>query len=80
MIFLAKVKNENEETSRIRTKAICYAIYLLGVYYIVMLVRGVYDGNLEEADNSIAIVYMAFNVICLEFGIQKSRVDRLFKK
>ena len=51
-----------------------------GIYYIVMLVRGVYNGNLEEADNSIAIVYMVFNVICLEFGVQKSRVDRLFKK
>ena len=72
MIFLAKVKDENEKISRIRVKAICYAIYLLGIYYIVMLVRGVYNGNLEEADNSIAIVYMAFNVICLEFGVQKS--------
>lgn len=80
MIFLAKVNNENEEISRIRVKAICYAIYLLGIYYIVMLVRGVYAGNLEEADNSVAIVYMAFNVICLEFGIQKRRVDKLFKK
>lgn len=80
MIFLAKVKNENEETAKIRVKAICYAIYLLGIYYIVMLVRGVYDGNLEEADNSIAIVYMAFNVLCLEFGIQESKVDKLFKK
>ena len=80
MIFLAKVKEENEKISRIRVKAVGYAIYLLGIYYIVMLVRGVYDGNLEEADNSVAIVYMAFNVICLEFGVQKSRVDRLFKK
>lgn len=80
MIFLAKVKDENEEVSRIRVKAICYAIYLLGIYYIIMLVRGVYVGNLEEADNSVAIVYMAFNVICLEFGIQKNRVDKLFKK
>ena len=35
MIFLAKVKNENEETAKIRVKAICYAIYLLGIYYIV---------------------------------------------
>ena len=75
-----EVKEENEKISRIRVKAVGYAIYLLGIYYIVMLVRGVYDGNLEEADNSVAIVYMAFNVICLEFGVQKSRVDRLFKK
>lgn len=80
LIFLAKVKNENEETSKIRVKAVCYAIYLLGVYYIVMLIKGVYGGNLEEADHSIAIVYMIFNVICLEFGIQKKRVDKLFRK
>ena len=25
-------------------------------------------------------LYMAFNVLCLEFGIQKSKVDKLFKK
>ena len=28
MIFLAKVKNENEETAKIRVKAICYACLL----------------------------------------------------
>ena len=80
MIFLAKAKDESEATSKIRVQAVCRAIYLLGIYYVIMLIRAVYDGNLEEADNSIAIVYMAFNVICLEFGIQKSRVDRIFKK
>ena len=37
MIFLAKVKDENEKISRIRIKAICYAIYLLGIYYIDVL-------------------------------------------
>lgn len=80
MIFLAKTKNENEETTKIRVKSMGYAIYLLGIYYIIMLIRGVYYGNLEEADSSIAIIYMAFNVICLEFGIQKSRVEKRFKK
>ena len=55
-------------------------LFICWAFIILMLVRGVYNGNLEEADNSIAIVYMAFNVICLEFGVQKSRVDRLFKK
>lgn len=80
MIFLAKTKNENEETTKIRVKSMGYAIYLLGIYYIIMLIRGVYYGNLEEADSSIAIIYMAFNVICLEFGIQKNRVEKRFKK
>ena len=48
MIFVAKVKDENEKSSRIRIKAICYAIYLLGIYYIVMLVRGVYNGDVDK--------------------------------
>ncbi len=80
MIFLARVKDENEETSKIRVKAICYALYLLSIYYIIMLARSVYHGNVEEADNSIGIIYMAFNVICLEFCLQKRRVDKLFRK
>ena len=62
------------------TKKIFLALGGILLFAFVMLVRGVYNGNLEEADNSIAIVYMVFNVICLEFGVQKSRVDRLFKK
>lgn len=80
MIFLARAKDETEETAKLRVKAVGYALYLLGVYYIVMLVKGVYEGNIDEADNSIAIVYMVFNVICLEFCLQKKRVERLFKK
>ncbi len=80
LIFLARVKGENEETSAIRVKSVCYAIYLLGIYYILMLARGVYHGSVEEADNSIGIIYMVFNVLCLEFCLQKKRVDRLFKK
>ena len=72
MIFLAKVKDENEKISRIRVKAICYAIYLLGIYYIVMLVRGVYNGNLEEADNSIAIVYMALMLFVWNLAYKKA--------
>ena len=73
MIFLAKVKDENEKISRIRVKAICYAIYLLGIYYIVMLVRGVYNGNLEEADNSIAIVYILTYKSCYLSGIRRTK-------
>ena len=79
MIFFARMKKENESTARIRLKAIYYAIYLLGVYYIVALIRSMYQGHAESADNSIAIIYMAFNVACFEFFMQKQRVDKLFK-
>lgn len=80
MIFLARVKDESEEAARIRVRAICNALYLLGVYYVVALIKSTYEGYLEGADNSVAIVYMAFNVLCLEFGIQKHRIGRIFKK
>lgn len=80
MIFLAKTKNENEETSAIRIKSSCYALYFIFIYYIIMLVKGLYEGNLNGADSSALIVFMTFNVICLEFGIKKTKIDKLFKK
>lgn len=80
MVFLAKVKDENEATAKIRVKSIYRALYLLGVYYVIVLLKGYFDGDIEKADTSIAIVYMAFNVACLEYGIQKQRIDRIIKK
>ena len=80
MVFWAKVKDENETTAKIRVKAIYRALYLLGVYYVIVLLKGYFEGDIEKADTSIAIVYMAFNVACLEYGVQKQRIDRIFKK
>ena len=80
MVFLAKVKDENETTAKIRVKAIYRELYLLGVYYVIVLLKGYFEGDIEKADTSIAIVYMAFNVACLEYGVQKQRIDRIFKK
>jgi len=39
-----------------------------------MLVKSAYDGNLQEADNSVGIVYMVINVFCKEFLMQKARI------
>ena len=80
MVFLAKVKDENEATAKIRVKAIYRALYLLGVYYVIVLLKDYFEGDIEKVDTSIAIVYMAFNVACLEYGVQKQRIDRIFKK
>lgn len=80
MIFLARTKNENEETSAIRVKSLCNALYLIFIYYIVVLVKGIYVGNFSGADSSGLIVYMVFNVICLEYGLLKHKIDKIFKK
>lgn len=80
MIFLAKAKEENEEIASIRSKAMKYALYLWGIYYIVMLVKGIINQDVQSADNSVGIVYMIINVLCWEFFLQKHRIEKAFRR
>lgn len=80
MIFLARMKEENEEAFSIRRKALVISLYLWGIYYVVMLVKSAYDGNLQEADNSVGIVYMVINVFCKEFLMHKARIEKNFRQ
>lgn len=76
-IFLSKTK---DEVVGLRAKALQYALYLWGVYYVVMLVRSAVLQNLQLADNSAAIVYMVISVICMEFLFKKHRAEKLFRR
>ena len=58
MVFLAKAKEEDAEAASLRSKAMQYALYVWGLYYIVLLVKGAVEGDLQVADNSVGIVYM----------------------
>lgn len=80
MIFLSKVKDEVEETACLRSKAMKYALYIWGVYYIVMLIKGVVNQDLQVVDNSVGIVYLIICVICWEFLYQKHRIEKTFRK
>ena len=80
MIFLAQAKEENEEIASIRSKAMKYALYLWGIYYIVMLVKGTINQDVQSADNSVGIVYMIINVLCWEFFLQKHRIEKAFRR
>lgn len=80
MVFLAKAKDENEETAGLRMKAMKYALYAWGIYYVVVLVKAAIDNDVQEAGNSIGIVYMVINVICWEFQLQKQRVEKMFRR
>ena len=80
MIFLAKAKEENEEIASIRSKAMKYALYLWGIYYIVMLVKGTINQDVQSADNSVGIVYMIINVLCWELFLQKHRIEKAFRR
>ena len=80
MIFLSKVKDEAEETAFLRSKAMKYALYIWGVYYIVLLIKGAVNQDLQVADNSVGIVYLIICVICWEFLYQKHRIEKTFRK
>ena len=80
MVFLAKTKDENEGTGNLRLKAMKYALYVWGIYYVVILVKAAIDNDMQEADNSIGIVYMVINVICWEFQLQKLRMEKTFRR
>lgn len=80
MIFLSKVKDETEEAACLRSKAMKYALYIWGVYYIVMLIKGAVNQDLQVADNSVGIVYLIICVICWEFLYQKHRIEKMFRK
>lgn len=80
MVFLSKAKDESEESAKIRSKAMKYALYIWGVYYVVMLVKGAVDQNLQIADNSVGIAFMVINVLCSEFLLQKHRMEKMFKR
>lgn len=80
MVFLAKAKEEDAEAASLRSKAMQYALYVWGLYYIVLLVKGAVEGDLQVADNSVGIVYMVLNVLVWEFFLQKRRMEKIFRR
>lgn len=80
MVFLAKAKEEGAEAASLRSKAMQYALYVWGLYYIVLLVKGAVEGDLQVADNSVGIVYMVLNVLVWEFFLQKRRMEKMFRR
>lgn len=78
MIFLARTKDECEAVASIRARSMKYALYIWGVCYLVLLALAAAEHDLSRADNSIGIVYMVINVLCMEFLHQKYRMERMF--
>lgn len=80
MILLAYTKNENEETEVIRVKAMRNAFFITIIYIFVSMLFRLYKGSIELMDTSSFLIFMAMNVICLEFGIKKAVIDKIFKR
>lgn len=80
MIIFALVKNESDETEQIRNRATRNAMFMTVLYIFGGMLYRVAKGDLLSVDSSSFLIFLILNVLCLEFGIKKSTVDRLFKR
>lgn len=79
MILFAFTKTESKETEQIRNKATRNAIFLTVLFIFGGMLYRVWKGDIMSVDTSSFLIFLILNILCLEFGIKKATVDRLFK-
>lgn len=80
MIIFALTKNETRDTEQIRNKATRNAVFLTVLFIFGGMLYRVAKGDLLSVDSSSFLIFLILNVLCLEFGIKKATVDKLFKR
>ena len=80
MIIFALSKNESPETEKIRNRAVRNAMFLTVLFVFGGMLWRVAKGDLMSVDSSSFLIFLILDVLCLEFGIKKATVDRLFKR
>lgn len=79
MILFAFSKNESRETEQIRNLATRNAIFLTVLFVFGGMLYRVATGDLVTVDTSSFLTFLVINVLCLEFGMKKAMVDKIFK-
>ena len=80
MILFALTKGECKATEEIRNKATRNAMFLTVLFIFGGMLYRVAQGDIMSVDSSSFLIFLIMNVLCLEFGIKKATVDRLFKR
>ena len=80
MILFALSKNESRETEQIRNLATRNAIFLTVLFVFGGMLYRVATGDLVTVDTSSFLTFLVINVLCLEFGMKKAMVDKIFKR
>ena len=80
MILFALSRNEGRETEIIRTKATRNAIFLTVLFLFGGMLYRVATGDIMTVDTSSFLIFLIINVLCLEFGMKKAQVDKIFKR
>lgn len=80
LIIFALNRNESPETERIRNQAVRNAMFLTVLFIFGGMLYRVAVGDVASLDTSSFLIFLLVNVLCLEFGIKKAAVDRMFKR
>ena len=80
MIIFALSKSESRETEQIRNSATRNAIFLTVLFVFGVMLYRVATGDLITVDTSSFLTFLIMNVLCLEFGMKKAMVDKIFKR
>ncbi len=80
MIIFALNKNESRELEQVRNKATRNAIFLTVLFIFGGMLYRVAQGDYKSVDSSSFLIFLILNVLCLEFGIKKASVDKMFKR
>ena len=80
MIIFALSKSESRETEQIRTSATRNAMFLSVLFVFGGMLYRVATGYLITVDTSSVLTFLVMNVLCLEFGMKKAMVDKIFKR
>lgn len=79
MIIFALSRHESAETEKIRSRATRNAIFLTALFVFGGMVYRVAKGDVLTVDTSSFLIFLLLDVLCVEFGIKKSAIDRAFK-
>ena len=71
MIIFALSRNEGRETE---------IIFLTVLFLFGGMLYRVATGDIMTVDTSSFLIFLIINVLCLEFGMQKARIDKIFKR
>lgn len=80
MIIFALSKSESRETEQICNSATRNAIFLTVLFVFGGMLYRVATGDLITVDTSSFLTFLIMNVLCLEFGMKKAMVDKIFKR
>ena len=80
MILFALSRNEGRGTEIIRNKATRNAIFLTVLFLFGGMLYRVATGDIMTVDTSSFLIFLIINVLCLEFGMKKAQVDKIFKR